>query len=186
MEKKLEEAYLAAGCFWCTEAIFRRLNGVVSVVSGYAGGQMEKPSYEQVSSETTGHAETVKIIFDPTVISFAKILEVFWATHNPTTLNRQGNDTGPQYRSVIFYVDSRQKDEAFISKRKLEEKKVYADWIVTEIVPFSSFYPAEEYHQNYYEKNTPYPYCSLVIRPKISKLLQKYGREVKEEYKEQE
>lgn len=183
MSKKLETATLAGGCFWCTEAIFKRLKGVVSVISGYSGGKTEKPFYEVVSTGTTAHAEAVQIVFDPEIISFGKLLDVFWATHDPTTLNRQGGDVGTQYRSVIFYHNNKQKKEVFESKKKLEEEKMYNGKIVTEIVPFTSFYTAEENHQNYYEIHKEYPYCSLVISPKIKKLLEKFGKNVKEEYK---
>lgn len=182
MNKKLEAATFAGGCFWCTEAIFKRLKGVISVTSGYSGGERERPSYEEVSSGRTGHAEAVQIVFDPKIISFGRLMDVFWATHDPTTLNRQGGDTGTQYRSVIFYNSDKQKEEAFSSKKRLEDEKIYKDPIVTEIVPFTSFYPAEEYHQDYYEVNRNYPYCSIVISPKIKKLLEKFGKEVKVEY----
>lgn len=176
----MEVATLAGGCFWCTEAIFKRLKGVTSVEPGYAGGRIENPSYDQVSSGQTGHAETTQITFDPQIISFSKILDVFWATHDPTTLNRQGNDVGPQYRSVIFYHDQTQKKIA--EKSKAEHKKDFSDPIVTEIIPFSNFYPAEDYHQNYYETHSNQAYCQLVIDPKIQKLMNKFKSEVKPNY----
>lgn len=183
-KKNFETATFAGGCFWCTEAIFKRLKGVVSVTSGYSGGKTEKPFYEQVSTGTTDHAEAVQIQFDPKIISFSKLLDVFWATHDPTTLNRQGQDIGTQYRSVIFYHNDKQKEEAFTSKKQFEKEKIYKGKIVTEIIPFTSFYKAEEYHQNYYESHKDYPYCSFVINPKIKKLLAKFGKDVKEEYRE--
>ena len=164
-------ATLGGGCFWCTEAIFKRLKGVTSVVSGYAGGTMENPSYEKVSQGSTGYAEAIQIKFDPSIISYEKILEVFWATHDPTTLNRQGADVGTQYRSAIFYHDLKQKEIAEKSKQSS---------FVTEIVPLDKFYKAEEYHQNFYEKNKSSPYCQIVINPKIQKLIEKFGKDVKE------
>ena len=178
-----EIAVFAGGCFWRTEAIFTRLKGVVSVVSGYAGGNMNNPSYTRVSTGMTGHAEAVKITFDPKLISYETLLEVFWATHNPTTLNQQGNDTGTQYRSMILYTSKPQKEIAEKSKKLLEEKGIYEGSVVTEIAPLKSFYTAEEYHQNYYNKYTQEPYCTYVINPKIQKLLAKFGKLVKEEYK---
>lgn len=169
---------MAGGCFWCTEAIFKRLKGVISVVSGYAGGEMADPSYEEVSTGETGHAEAVQIKFDPKVISFGKLLDIFWVIHDPTTLNRQGSDVGIQYRSAIFYHNKEQKSIAEESKRK-------DDKIVTEIRPFTKFYTAEEYHQNYYERNKSLnSYCSIVIDPKIQKLLDKFNGDVKEKYLE--
>jgi peptide-methionine (S)-S-oxide reductase len=182
MNSKLEIATLAGGCFWCTEALFKRLKGVVSVLPGYAGGTVENPTYEQVSSGTTGHAETIQIEFNPELISFEKILDIFWNIHDPTTLNQQGNDVGPQYRSVIFFHDEKQKEVARKLKAELEEKKIYENPVVTEIVPFTNFYVAEDYHKNYYEKHKDAPYCSIVIGQKIHKLLEKYRDDVKEEY----
>ena len=184
MTEILETATFGGGCFWCTEAIFKRLNGVESVTSGYSGGKQENPSYENVTTGATGHTESVQIAFDPNIISYSTLLDVFWATHDPTTLNRQGNDVGTQYRSVIFYHSESQKKEANDSKKRLEEEKIYPDAIVTEIIPFTNFYKAEEYHLNYYDNNTTYPYCSLIIKPKIKKLLAKFGNKVKAEYKE--
>src|ERR687886_1974205 len=151
--EKTEIITLAAGCFWCTEAIFKRLKGVKSILPGYAGGIIENPSYDQVCSGATGHAESVQIEFDPEIISFEKILDIFWHTHNPTTLNRQGNDVGTQYRSAIFYHDQKQKQIAEISKKDLEREGAYKDPIVTEITPFRNFYVAEDYHKNYYDNN---------------------------------
>jgi len=160
------------GCFWCLEAVFQRLKGVKTVASGYSGGTVSNPSYEQVCDGDTGHAEVVQIEFDPKQIAFDKLLEVFWAAHDPTTLNRQGHDTGTQYRSVIFYENDAQKAAA--EKSKLHAQADFKDPIVTEIVPFKIFYKAEQHHQNYYNQNAGLnPYCSVVIRPKLQKLLQK-------------
>ena len=178
----MEIATLAGGCFWCTEAIFKRLNGIQLVTSGYSGGKIENPTYEQVSTGKTGYAESIEIVFDPQVISYDKILDVFWHTHNPTTLNQQGNDVGTQYRSVIFYHNLKQKIIAEESKVALENEKIYPEKIVTEIVPFISFYPAEHYHKDYYDKNKEDAYCTFIIDPKIQKLMREYGNEVKKEY----
>lgn len=183
MDKRLDTATFANGCFWCTEAIFKRLKGVISVKPGYSGGNIENPSYEDVCFGKTGHAESIQIEFDPKIISFEKILEIFWLTHDPTTLNRQGNDIGTQYRSAVFYHDGKQRREALESKEKIEMEGAYKDPVVTEITKFTNFYPAENYHKDYYNKNKDYPYCRFVINPKIKKLIGKYGNEVKEEYK---
>ena len=177
----IEIATLANGCFWCSEAIFKRLKGVKSVLPGYSGGTVKNPSYEQVCTGRTGHAESIQIEFDPKVIPFKKILEIFWSTHDPTTLNRQGNDVGTQYRSAIFYHDEKQKEVAEKLKKELEVERIYKDPIVTEISPFKSFYVAEDYHKNYYEEHQSAPYCSYVIDPKISKLLKQYRNDVKEQ-----
>lgn len=180
----MELATLAGGCFWCTEAIFQRLRGVNKVTSGYAGGKGENPSYEQVSSGQTGFAESVQIEFDPKIISYEKILEVFFATHDPTTLNQQGADTGTQYRSVIFYHNEEQKRQVEKSIEKLEKSGAFKNKIVTEIVPLTKFYTAEEYHQKFYEDNkNSHSYCSIVIEPKLEKLLIQFKDIVKEEYK---
>ena len=176
-------ATLANGCFWCSEAIFKRLKGVKSVLPGYSGGIIENPSYDQVCTGKTGHAESIQIEFDPTVIPYEKILDVFWHTHDPTTLNRQGNDVGTQYRSAIFYHDQKQKEIAEMSKRGLEKAGVYKNPIVTEITPFNNFYVAEDYHKNYYETHQDDPYCSFVINPKVRKLIQKYGNDLENRYK---
>lgn len=157
-----ETATLAGGCFWCTEAIFKRLKGVISVTPGYSGGQVHNPSYEQVCSGETGHAEAIQIMFDPKKNSFENILKVFFDTHDPKSLNRQGDDTGTQYRSAIFYHNENQKTIAEKMKNKL-------DPIVTEIVAYKKFYPAEDYHKNYFEKNQDAPYCKYIIQPKVSK-----------------
>jgi peptide-methionine (S)-S-oxide reductase len=176
----MEIATFAGGCFWCTEAIFKRVKGVTEVKSGYTGGSTDNPSYEQVSEGTTGHAEAIQITFDPKVISYEHLLEIFWATHDPTTLNRQGADTGTQYRSAIFYHTDSQKQQALASK----EKQTNSSHIVTTILPFEKFFDAESYHQNYYDsyKNAN-PYCSLVIDPKIEKLITKFNSDIKEEYR---
>lgn len=173
-------ATLAGGCFWCTEAIFKRLKGVISVTQGYSGGEMESPSYEAVSSGRTGHAEAIQIEFDPNLISYEKLLEIFFKLHDPTTMNRQGNDIGPQYRSVIFYLDEKQKLTAENVKKRIEEEKIYDKLIVTEIVPFKNFYKAEAYHLDYYAKNSDQPYCRIVIDPKITKLYKEFKDVVKE------
>ncbi|MBI2327067.1 peptide-methionine (S)-S-oxide reductase MsrA [Candidatus Curtissbacteria bacterium] len=174
-----ETATLAGGCFWCTEAVFKRLKGVQSVTSGYAGGQMDKPSYEAVSSGTTGHAEAIQIIFDPKIISYEKLLEVFFKLHDPTTMNRQGTDVGHQYRSAIFYQDENQRQIALSLKEKLEKSGIYQNPIVTEILPFTNFFKAEDYHQNFYDNNRSYGYCQVVIDPKIKKLMEVFKNEVK-------
>lgn len=180
----METATFANGCFWCTEAIFKRLKGVVSVTPGYSGGQREHPSYEQVSTGATGHAEAIQIEFDPNIISYADLLEIFFHTHNPTTLNQQGNDIGTQYRSAIFYHSPEQKKSAQEAIIMLEESKEYKDPIVTEITPFHAFYPAESYHKDYFDSNRDKPYCTFVISPKVKKLLQKYKDKVQEAYLE--
>jgi peptide-methionine (S)-S-oxide reductase len=182
-DKTTQIATLANGCFWCSEAIFKRLKGVKSVLPGYSGGIVENPSYEEVCTGKTGHAESIQIEFDPTVTPYEKILDVFWHTHDPTTLNRQGNDVGTQYRSAIFYHDQKQKELAEKSKRDLEKAGVYKNPIVTEITPFKNFYVAEDYHKNYYEEHQDAPYCNFVIDPKMQKLLLNYRNDVIEEYK---
>lgn len=161
---------LAGGCFWCLEAIFKRLKGVLQVRSGYTGGTVSHPTYEAVCSGTTGHAEAVEITFDPTVISLETLLEIFWKLHDPTTLNRQGNDMGTQYRSAIFYTDEQHKMIAEQSKKKIEAEHLYPDPVVTEITPRTEFYPAEESHDNFYDTHRGNMYCRLVIDPKIHKL----------------
>jgi len=178
---KAEIATLANGCFWCSEAIFTRLKGVKSVLPGYSGGKIENPSYDEVCTGRTGHAEAAQIEFDPNVISFEKLLDVFWHTHDPTTLNRQGNDVGTQYRSAIFYHDEKQLEIAEKSKRELERSGVYKGPIVTEIIPFVKFYIAEDYHKKYYERHQVDAYCRFVIDPKIHKLVDLYGKDLKDE-----
>jgi peptide-methionine (S)-S-oxide reductase len=168
-EKTEEVATFGAGCFWCVEAVFQRLEGVTSVVSGYSGGTVENPTYRQVCDGDTGHAEVCQIKFDPSKISYAELLEVFWKTHDPTTLNRQGNDTGTQYRSAIFTHGDRQKELAEKYKKELDGSGAFDRPIVTEIVPFKKFYPAEKYHQNYFNDNPNQGYCRAVIAPKVEK-----------------
>jgi len=175
----LETATFANGCFWCTEAIFQRINGVNKVVSGYSGGDIENPTYEQVSAGTTNHAESIQVTFDSDVISYEELVDIFFKTHDPTTLNRQGNDVGTQYRSAIFYHNDKQKRIAEKVKNDLEASTYYPDPIVTEITPYQNFYEAETYHQNFYNNNQNYPYCRIVIDPKIRKLLKEYSDKVK-------
>ncbi len=172
-------AILGGGCFWCLEAIFSEIQGVTKVISGYSGGKVNNPTYEQVCTGTTGHAEVVQISFDPKVISFNEILEIFFAIHDPTQLNRQGNDIGTQYRSVIFFHSDSQWEEAAYAIKSLEQKKIWKDPIVTELTPFNIFYPAEDYHQDYYKNNPTQAYCSFVISPKISKIRQKFNHKLK-------
>lgn len=163
-------ATFANGCFWCTEAIFQQLNGVIKVTSGYSGGHVIEPSYEEVCGKQTGHAEALQIIYDSAIISFDELLEVFWKTHDPTTLNQQGADIGPQYRSVIFYHSTEQKEKAELYKTALDNEGIYANPIVTAIEPFTNFYSAEAYHQNYYNNNeNTNGYCRIVITPKVEK-----------------
>ncbi len=169
LNSKIDTATFGSGCFWCTEAIFERVNGVIGVVSGYAGGQVDNPTYEEVCGGITGHAECSQITFNPEIISYDELLEIFWKTHDPTTLNRQGNDVGTQYRSVIFYHNEDQKQKAEYYKKKLEEEKIWNDPIVTEISLLTKFYEAEKYHQDYYENNPSQGYCSFVITPKVEK-----------------
>ena len=166
---KLQTIDLGEGCFWCTEAFFQRINGVISVESGYGGGFVENPTYEQVCDKNTGHVEIAKIVFDPAIVPFKDILEVFWKTHDPTTLDRQGNDVGPQYKSVIYYVSEAQKTEALAYKEALDKSGAFDAPIVTTIEPFKNYYPAENYHQNYYNSNTNQGYCRFVIAPKLEK-----------------
>ena len=182
ISNNIEVVTLASGCFWCTEAVFKRVNGVISAISGYSGGSVDNPSYEQVCSGRTGHAEAVQVRFDPSVISLEQILEIFFYTHDPTTLNRQGNDVGTQYRSAIFYNSQRQKDIANKIKNELVSKGIYSSPMVTEITPFSNFYQAEEYHKDYYDNNRSAPYCSYVIDPKVNKLLTKFSSKLKGQY----
>ena len=168
-------ATFGSGCFWCTEAIFKELKGISKVTSGYSGGVKLNPTYEEVSSGRTGHVEVVQIEFDPGVISYSQLAEVFFLTHNPTTPNRQGNDVGEQYRSVIFYHDDSQKTSAESVKAKVEAEQVYPDPIVTAIEPYQNFFPAEDYHQNYFANNADQPYCQVVINPKVAKFRKKFA-----------
>jgi len=165
-----ELSTLAGGCFWCLEAVFQQVHGVAQVVSGYSGGHVAQPSYQQVCSETTGHAEAVQVIFDSQVIAYREILDIFFAIHDPTTLNRQGNDVGASYRSVIFYHTPEQQITASEAIVKLDEAQIWSSPIVTEVTPLSTFYPAEDYHQQFYLKNKYQPYCQMVISPKLAKL----------------
>lgn len=167
--KNLEKATFGMGCFWCSEAVFERVNGVETVVSGYAGGKTSNPTYEEVCSGSTGFAESIQITYDPAVITYDELLEIFWKTHDPTTLNRQGNDIGTQYRSVIFYHNEEQKKLAEEYKEKLDKSGAWDKPIVTEIVPFTNFYSAEDYHQDYYANNPHQGYCAYVIAPKVEK-----------------
>jgi len=164
-----EIATFGTGCFWCSEAVFQQLKGVTKVTSGYSGGNVANPSYEQVCTKTTGHAEVVQVEFDPAVITYDELLEVFWQTHDPTTLNRQGNDVGPQYRSVIFYHNDTQKQKAEKYKAELDRSGAWQNPIITAIEPYKNFYAAENYHQDYYRLNGKEPYCQYVIRPKLEK-----------------
>ncbi|GIW29608.1 MAG: peptide methionine sulfoxide reductase MsrA [Meiothermus sp.] len=170
----LEVATLGGGCFWCLEAVFDELKGVVDVVSGYSGGHVPNPTYEQVCSKQTGHAEVVQITFDPSVISYREVLEVFFTIHDPTTPNRQGNDVGPQYRSVIFYHSPEQQAVAQEVIQALTQARVWENPIVTELVPFERFYPAEDYHQEYFKRNPYQPYCTVVVGPKVAKFRKQY------------
>lgn len=179
MNERLEIATLGSGCFWCTEAFFLRVKGIESVVSGYSGGKVKNPTYKEVCSGLTGHAEVVQVKFDPSVITFGEVLEIFWNTHDPTTLNQQGADVGTQYRSVVFYHSDEQKKIAEAYKKQLDQSGIYKKPIVTEITPFSIFYPAEDYHQNYFELNPNQGYCQYVIRPKVEKFQKQYQSKLK-------
>lgn len=179
----MEKATFAGGCFWCTEALFKRLKGVVSVVSGYTGGSKKNPHYDDVSTGKTDHAEAILIEFDPKVLAYKKLVEIFFHLHDPTTLNRQGNDVGAQYRSAIFCHTPFQKREATEVKERLDDGHVFRNPIVTEINTFSEFYPAEEVQKDYYTKNSYQPYCQYVIDPKLTKFLKDYSEDIKEEYK---
>jgi peptide-methionine (S)-S-oxide reductase len=172
LKQESEVAILAGGCFWCLEAAYKMFRGVLSVESGYSGGSVKNPSYEAVCGGDTGHAEAVKVTFDPSIISYSDILDVFWTIHNPTTLNQQGNDIGTQYRSVIFYTTEEQKKTAEDSMKKAQ--KLWPDPIVTEIIPEETFYKAEDYHQNYFANNPSRAYCQIIINPKLKKLREKY------------
>ena len=179
MEQREERATLAGGCFWCLEAVFADLRGVARVVSGYAGGEVPNPTYQAVCAGVTGHAEVVQVTYDPQVVSFAELLEVFFTIHDPTTLNRQGGDIGTQYRSAIFYHSPEQKEIAERLISEFDSRRVWDAPIVTEVVPLTDFYPAEDYHQEYYRNNASQPYCQAVIAPKVSKFRQKYLEQLK-------
>jgi peptide-methionine (S)-S-oxide reductase len=179
MSNTIAIATFGNGCFWCTEAIFQQLKGVQKVMPGYTGGTLKNPTYKEVCSGLTGHAEAIQITYDTSEISYRELLDVFFYTHDPTTLNRQGNDVGTQYRSAIFYHDENQKAEAEKIIEQLTKEKVYDDAIVTEVVPFTIYYAAEDYHKDYYNNNKNQPYCRAVINPKIDKFLKKYGSKIK-------
>jgi peptide-methionine (S)-S-oxide reductase len=180
ISKALEVATFAAGCFWCTEAVFDQLKGVVKVVSGYSGGNTANPSYEEVCTGDTGHAESIEITFDPSIISFKDLLQIFFTTHDPTTYNRQGGDVGTQYRSAVFYLNQDQEKTARQVIQEFNDSKVWKKPIVTEVVPYREFYKAEDYHQDYYAKNSQQPYCRVVIEPKIAKLREHYREKLKQ------
>ena len=179
MSDNIAIATFGNGCFWCTEAIFQQLKGVQKVMPGYTGGTLKNPTYKEVCSGLTGHAEAIQITYNSDEISYRELLDVFFYTHDPTTLNRQGNDVGTQYRSAIFYHDENQKAEAEKIIEQLTKEKVYDDAIVTEVVPFTIYYTAEDYHKDYYNNNKNQPYCRAVINPKIDKFLKKYGSKIK-------
>jgi peptide-methionine (S)-S-oxide reductase len=179
-DKKLEVATLGGGCFWCLDAIYRDVQGVERVVSGYSGGHVANPTYEQVCGKRTGHAEVVQVWYEPAVISYEDILYIFWRIHDPTTLNRQGNDVGPQYRSVIFYHDEAQRAAAEKTRAETESGRVWPDPIVTEIAPFDVFYEAEEYHQDYFARNPYQPYCVYVVDPKVRKFRKSFQEKLKQ------
>jgi peptide-methionine (S)-S-oxide reductase len=179
-DKELKTATLGSGCFWCTEAIFQRMKGVVKVESGYSGGKIRNPTYREVCSGLTGHAEVVQITYDVAQISFEDLLEVFFSTHDPTTLNRQGADAGTQYRSVIFFHDEEQQRLAGEFRQRLNESKAFRNPVVTEIAPFTEFFVAEDYHQNYFNENGEAPYCQFVIAPKLDKFTRTFKERMKE------
>lgn len=182
-EKRMEEATFGNGCFWCTEAVFQNLEGVTDVKSGYSGGSIKNPSYREVCTGRTGHAEVLRITFDSQKISYATLLEVFFATHDPTTLNRQGGDVGTQYRSVIFYHNPEQKRLAELAKKAADESGTWNDPIVTAIEPLTNYYPAEDYHENYFLNNPEAPYCQAVILPKVEKFKKRFHEYLKESAK---
>lgn len=175
----IKEATFGAGCFWCIEACYKDLNGVLEVYPGYAGGHVDHPTYEQVCGGGTGHAEVARVVYDDEHVSFDELLEVFWFVHDPTQLNRQGNDIGPQYRSAVFYHDQEQKERTELFKNKLSQEKVWQSEIVTEIVPLTNFYKAEEYHHNYFELNPQNMYCQSVVRPKVEKFRKVFSEKLK-------
>lgn len=171
---KIETIVLGGGCFWCTEAIFKQLKGVISITSGYAGGKMENPSYEDVTSGQTGHAEVIRVMYDPWEIKFGDLLEVFFSVHDPTTLNRQGNDVGAQYRSIILFTTPEQEQEIREKIEKIKSENIFDDPIVTEVKPLEEFYQAEDYHRDYFEHNKDKMYCQLIINPKLKKFKDKW------------
>jgi len=175
----IKEATLGAGCFWCIEACYKELKGVVSVTSGYAGGHVDQPTYKEVCNGTTGHAEVARVVYDDALISFDELVEVFWFVHDPTQLNRQGNDVGTQYRSVIFYHDEEQRELSEKYKQRLTEEKVWDRPIVTEISALTNYFPAEDYHANYFELNPGNAYCQAVVRPKVEKFKKVFAERLK-------
>lgn len=177
--KKMDTATFGNGCFWCTEAIFQQLNGVQKVESGYSGGHVENPTYEQVCEKNTGHVEVCRIVYDPSKITFDELLEVFWQTHDPTTLNRQGNDVGPQYRSVVFYHNEEQRSKAEHYKTELDKSGAFDNPIVTAVEPLTNYFPAENYHQNYFKNNPNQPYCYFVVRPKVEKFQKAFAKKIR-------
>lgn len=177
--QQLDTAILGGGCFWCVEAVYELVEGVISVESGYSGGAVKDPTYKEVCSGTTGHAEVCRVIFDTSKVSYADILQMFFAAHDPTTLNRQGNDVGTQYRSVIFTTSAEQRETALAYIKQLDESKTFADPIVTQVVDEEIFYPAEDYHQNYYEQNGGQPYCAFVVRPKVEKFQKQFAKKLR-------
>ncbi len=179
-ENSFSEATFGAGCFWCVEAVFDKINGVEHVESGYSGGHVKNPAYREVCNGTTGHAEVIRIRFNPAVVGFETLLEVFFQTHDPTTLNRQGGDVGTQYRSAVFYHDPAQQRLAEAAKTAVDASGIYANPVVTEISPLENYYPAEDYHQNYFAYNADQPYCAAVIRPKMDKFRTKFAALIKE------
>jgi peptide-methionine (S)-S-oxide reductase len=177
--QKTDTATFGAGCFWCVEAIFQQVNGVISVQSGFSGGHVKNPSYREVCDGNTGHAEVCQIVYDPSVVSFLELLQIYWKTHDPTTLNRQGADVGTQYRSAIFYHTPEQQKEAEETKADLNAAGIWKDPVITEIVPYTVFYKAEDYHQDYYFQNTSQPYCTAVITPKVEKFKKVFADKLK-------
>ncbi|MFB0908808.1 MAG: peptide-methionine (S)-S-oxide reductase [Spirosomataceae bacterium] len=178
-DKSTQVTILGAGCFWCIEAVLQRVKGVEKVEPGYINGQTKNPTYKEICTGQTEHAEVARVTFDPAVISFEELLEVFWKTHDPTTLNRQGNDVGTQYRSGIFYNDAQQKEIAEAYKKQLDESGIFANPIVTEITPAAEFYVAEDYHHDYFNQNASQPYCQFVVRPKVEKLKKNFAEKLK-------
>ena len=183
MENKTQIAVFGGGCFWCTEAVFKELRGVISVMPGYSGGMAKNPSYEQVCTGKTGHAEVIRIEYDPSMIAFKDLLTVFFATHDPTTLNRQGNDVGTQYRSAVFYTNEAQKNDALKYIKEIEASDPGGRPVVTEVVPFEAFYEAEDYHKDYFARNPDQPYCQVIIEPKVEKLQEKFANLLKTQSK---
>lgn len=177
---KMDTATFGTGCFWCTEAIFQQVEGVSKVISGYSGGKVDNPTYKQVCTGTTGHAECLNIVYDPSKITFDELLEIFWQVHDPTTLNRQGNDAGTQYRSVVFYHNDEQKAKVEKYKAELNKSGSWDNPVVTTLEPFVTFYPADDYHQNYYNDNTSQGYCQFVIKPKVEKFQKVFKSKLKQ------